>query len=219
MKIKAVGFDIDGTLYPDASMYLYSVFAFMHHPRLFYHFGKVRKDIRNIQYTGDFRRIQAEMVAASLHITPERAESLINRHIYSKLEVVFRNVKPYKNVRPVLLSLKRSGIVLGAMSDLPVGRKLDYLNVGDLIDVAFSSEETNYLKPSPVPFKHLVREFNVLPEEILYVGNNYRYDILGASALGMRTAHLSKKEVEDSAADFTFSSFLDLRDWIFSINN
>lgn len=219
MKIKAVGFDIDGTLYPDSSMYIYSAFAFLKHPRLFYHFGKVRKNIRRIRYDGEFRTVQAELLASSMHIDVKEAMFRIEKSIYGNLSVVFKNVKPYRDVRPVLLSLKRDGIAVGAMSDLPVGRKLEYLGVSDLVDFSFSSEETNFLKPNPVPFKYLIKQFDLLPGEILYVGNNYKYDILGAAAVGIRTAHLSKKPVPDTRADFTFSKFTELRDWIFSINN
>ncbi len=219
MKIKAVGFDIDGTLYPNSSMYLLSTMAFLRHPRLFYHFGKVRKKIRKISYEDDFKTVQARLFAASINIRPETAFDLIDRHIYGMLGYVFRKVKPYSDVRPVLLSLKRSGLQIGVMSDLPIGRKLGYLGVEDLIDTSFSTEETGFLKPSPIPFKRLIREFDVSPEEILYVGNNYEYDVLGAAALGIRTAHLAKKPVQDSLADISFSSFVTLRDWIFSINN
>ncbi len=219
MKIKAVGFDIDGTLYPNSSMYVYSTFAFLGHPVLFYHFGKARKNIRRIKYSGDFRTVQAELVAASMHRDVKRIAGMIDKGLYGSLDSVFKNVKPYKEVRPVLMSLRAEGIPLGAMSDLPIGRKLEYLNIDDLFDFSFSSEETNFLKPSPVPFKHLVKKFDLLPEEILYVGNNYEYDVLGAAAVGLRTAHLSKKPVPGSIADFTFYTFTELRDWIFSINN
>ncbi len=219
MKIKAVGFDIDGTLYPNSSMYVYSTFAFIKHPVLFSHFGKARKSIRRIRYNGDFRTAQAKLVAASMHMGVKEAMEVIERDLYGSLGKVFKNVKPYKDIKPVLISLKAEGLALGAMSDLPVGKKLEYLGIGDLFDFSFSTEETNFLKPSPVPFKHLVKEFDLLPEEILYVGNNYEYDILGAVSVGLRTAHLSRRPVPGSKADFTFSSFTELRDWIFSINN
>ncbi len=219
MKIKAVGFDIDGTMYPDSSMYVLSLFAFLKHPVLFSHFGKVRKTIRTIQYEGDFRSAQTRLFAASLGVSPDDAADYMNRFIYGGLEDAFKRIKPFKDLRPVLLSLKEAGLHLGAMSDLPVGRKLEYLGVDDFFDFAFSTEDTGFLKPHAVPFKKMIQKFDLFPEEILYVGNNYRYDVVGAAALGMKTAHLAKKKVQNSQADITFSSFLTLRDWIFAINN
>ncbi len=219
MKIKAVGFDIDGTLYPDSSMYVLSLLAFLKHPVLFSHFGKVRKTIRRIQYEDDFRSAQTRLFAASLGKGIDAAADYIDRFIYRELETAFARIKPYRDLRPVLLSLRQADIRIGAMSDLPVGRKLEYLGVDDLFDFAFSTEDTGFLKPHPVPFKKLIQRFNLMPEEILYVGNNYRYDVAGAAALGIKTAHLTKKKVQNSQADVTFSSFLSLRDWIFAVNN
>lgn len=219
MKIKAVGFDIDGTLYPNSSMYLLSLIAFLMHPLLFYHFGKIRKKIRTFTFIDDFRRVQADLMSASLGVENDVAAEMIEHNIYGRMETVFKRIKPFSDVRPVILSLKRAGLKCAAMSDLPVGRKLEYLGVSDLMDFAFSTEETGYLKPHILPFKRLVREFKVLPQEILYVGNNYRYDIIGAKKLGLQTAHLSGKPVPNSQADITFSSFIELRDWIFAINN
>jgi putative hydrolase of the HAD superfamily len=58
--------------------------------------------------------------------------------------------------------------------------------------------------------------FSVPPEEILYVGNSYKYDIDGAKAQGLAAAHLTKSAPWNSAADFSFSDYRELRKWIFS---
>ncbi len=219
MKIKAVGFDIDGTLYPNLSMYIRSSSSFLSHPRLVYHFGKVRKEVRKTEFSGDFRANQAKLLGYSMNISQERAADLIERQLYQRWVYSFKGVKPFKSVRPALLSLKREGIKLGALSDFPVERKLEFLGLADLMEIAFSSEETGHLKPHNAPFINLISKFGINPGEILYVGNSYKYDILGAKRVGLRTAHLVKKPDPDSQADFSFHSFLDLRDWILAINN
>ena len=219
MKIKAVGFDIDGTLYPNLSMYIRSFSSFFGHPRLVYHFGKVRKEIRKTEYSGNFRDNQAKLLGYSMKIPKDKAAYLIEQHLYQKWVHSFKGVTPFKTVRPVLLSLKREGLKLGALSDFPVEKKLDFLGLSDLMEIAFSSEETGHLKPHGAPFTNMISRFGVKPEEILYVGNSYKYDIIGAKKEGLRTAHLVKKPDPDSLADFSFHSFLDLRDWILAINN
>ena len=52
------------------------------------------------------------------------------------------------------------------------------------------------------------------PEEILYVGDHYEYDVLGAHAVGMRVAHLTRKERPDSVADFQFGGYKELIQFI-----
>ncbi len=218
MEIKAVGFDIDGTLYPNFSMYLRSVGSFLSHPGIYYHFGKIRKEIREIDYIGDFRKKQSVLLACSMKIGTNKASEIMERYLYQRWLYIFKGVKTFKNVRPVLLSLKREGLKLGAMSDLPVQNKMHFLGLSDLMDFSFSSEDTGHLKPHSAPFTTLVSRFGVKPGEILYVGNNYKYDILGAKKVGLRAAHLVRKPEPDSQADFSFHSFLDLRNWIFSQN-
>jgi putative hydrolase of the HAD superfamily len=219
MKIKAVGFDIDGTLYPNFSMYMRSSSSFISHPMLVLHFGKIRKEIRKTEYIGDFRETQAKLLAYSMKIPVDKAEDLMERHLYQRWVYSFKGVKPFKDVRPALLSLKRNGIKLGALSDFPVEKKLDFLGLTDLMDIAFSSEETGHLKPHSAPFTNMISKFGVGPEEILYVGNSYKYDVIGARNAGLRTAHLVKKPHPDTLADFSFQSFLDLRDWITTFNS
>ncbi len=218
MKIKAVGFDIDGTLYPNSSMYFRSLGPFLSHPGLYYHFSKIRKEIREIDYIGDFREKQSALLAYSMRIDPEKASEITERYLYQKWYYIFKGVKAFKDVRPVLLSLKREGLSLCAMSDLPIQKKLDFLGLSDLIDFSFSSEETGHLKPHSAPFNTMISRFGVKPGEILYVGNSYKYDISGAKKVGLRTAHLVRKPKPDSQADFSFHTFLDLRDWIISQN-
>jgi len=218
MEIKAVGFDIDGTLYPNSSMYLRSLGSFLRHPGIYYHFGKIRKEIRKIDYIGDFREKQSMLLAYSMKIDQNKASEIMERYLYQKWHYIFKGVKPFKYVKPVLLSLKREGLLLGAMSDLPVQNKLDFLGLSDLMDLSFSSEDTGHLKPHSAPFTTMISRFGVKPGEILYVGNSYKYDILGAKKVGLRTAHLVRKPEPDSQADFSFHSFLDLRNWIFSQN-
>jgi len=218
MKIKAVGFDIDGTLYPNLSMYIRSLSSFLSHPILVYHFGKVRKEVRFTEYSGNFRDTQSKLLGYSMKIPQEKAADLMERHLYQKWVYSFKGVKPFKTVRPALLALKREGFKLGVLSDLPVEKKLDFLGLSDLMDIAFSSEETGHLKPHSAPFTNMISQFGVNPEEILYVGNSYKYDIIGAKKVGLRTAHLVKKPDPSSQADFSFQSFIDLRDWILSIN-
>ncbi len=200
-------------------MYIRSSASFFSHPFLVLHFSKVRKELRKTEYAGDFRETQAKLLAYSMKIPRKKAADLIERHLYQSWEYSFKGIKPFKDVRPALLSLKRDGIHLGALSDFPVQRKLEFLGVSDLMEIAFSSEETGHLKPHTAPFYNMISRFGISPDEILYVGNNYKYDILGAKNAGLRTAHLVRKPEPDSLADFSFYSFLDLRDWILTLNN
>lgn len=214
MSIKAVVFDIDGTLYPNYQMYLCSIPAALGHPRLVYHFGKVRAEIRKQDYQGSFRDFQAELLGRHLKVSKEKAGQAVEDHLYQSWAKSFKKVKTFPYVKTMLDCFKQKGIKMGVLSDFPVFPKIGYLGLDGYWDSAFTSEDTGYLKPHKAPFERLIHELQVEPDEILYVGNSYRYDVLGARAVGMKTAHITKKAVKNSVADFSFFDYRDLQRYV-----
>jgi len=105
--------------------------------------------------------------------------------------------------------LREKGYKLGVMSDFPVQNKLKFLGLEDW-DCSFTSESTGYLKPHPEPFFELARQMKLDPQEILYVGNSYSKDVVGAAEVGMKTAHFASSAPAESRADFTFRKYSDL---------
>jgi putative hydrolase of the HAD superfamily len=155
---------------------------------------------------------------------PESAKEKINRLIYRGWEEHFARIKPFPHAAEVLGSLKASGFRLGLLSDFPPRRKLELLGFGGLFDVVFSTEEFGALKPDPEPFKKLASAMGLLPREILYVGNNPRYDIIGAKKAGMKTALLRRGILSTGfaggpgarLADFTFRNYRQLPEYVIS---
>ena len=207
MDVDAVAFDIDGTLYPNSRMYLNSALFSVSRVRFLYHFRNVRKLIREVRPLDDFRVVQAKLLADRMGVSEERARNRIERAIYCRWQRVFRSIRPYPYLSDLILRLKASGYALGVMSDFPVGDKLAHLKLPQVWDCVMSSEDTGYLKPNPEPFLALASAMNTLPERVLYVGNNYKYDIIGASRVGMKTAHLAREPAAESAADITFDDY------------
>ena len=111
----------------------------------------------------------------------------------------------------LLKELKKRGLKLAVLSDFPVGKKLEYFKLANLFDYALSSESTGYLKPNPEPFKALASTIGFPPAEILFIGNNLRYDIAGASGTGMKTAYIGMKRDEKICADIKFLWYKELR--------
>ena len=210
MDVRAVAFDIDGTLYPNRRMYTHSVWFSLSRPRFLWNFGKVRRSIRNVRPIEDFRALQDSLLARAMHIPVERAHRRIDRAVYRTWQKSFRRIRPYPYVRQFIGKLKEAGFPLGVLSDFPIGQKLEYLQLADLWTCVVSSEDTGYLKPNPEPFQRLAECLGCPPEKILYIGNSYEYDILGAHRVGMATAHLARESPEQTVADLTFSDYREL---------
>lgn len=190
---KGIAFDIDGTLYPEGSLRLLPMVSPMiTRPKLFQAYRKTRKSLREFDYTGSLREEQARRVGELLGISLAQAEDRIEKELYHPWDRGYRRIKPFSGVYNLLAELHRRGVPMGSLSDFPISHKLETLGVADFFSFAISSEDTEYLKPHKAPFLALAQGMNLNPEEILYVGNSYTKDVLGAAAVGMGTVLLGK---------------------------
>ncbi|MFQ3621587.1 MAG: HAD family hydrolase [Spirochaetales bacterium] len=216
MKLKVVAFDVDGTLYPNSRMYFYSIPFGLSHAKELLAFGRVRKQLRSLRPIYNFYQVQAELFAGRLNIPTDKAAALIKNLFYTQWEEVILDIKPYPYIQEVLFHLKSLKLGLAVLSDFPIGNKLKYLGLDGIWDAAYSCEEIGYLKPNPEPFRVLLAHFAVQPHEVLYVGNNYTYDIEGAKRIGFYTAFLNRWRRKCPAADFVFSDYRKLLQWVAS---
>ncbi|MDC7239014.1 MAG: HAD family hydrolase [Spirochaetales bacterium] len=207
MAIKAVAFDIDGTLYPNRRMMFHSIPFLLSHFTLVKEFNEARKDLRELEDVSHFRQAQAELFAKRMNISLDEAVEIIEKVFYTKWELIFKRVRPFIGLQRELENLKARGLKLGVMSDFPVGKKLEYFAVDGHWDVTMSSEETGYLKPHIRPFEVLAEKLGCRPEEVIYVGNSYKYDMVGASAAGMKTVYVNWKGKKIPEADLTITNF------------
>lgn len=212
--IEAVVFDVDGTLYPNYKMYINSVLFFFRNPVLALAFRKIRKKIRKSGYSGNFRKKQAELLSEEMNISYQRASQLLEEKIYKDFISMFRWIKPYPVLQEVLGEMKENRIKLGVISDFPVKEKLSYLGLDRYWDEVCSADELGYLKPKPQAFAVMAEKLGIRPEKIIYVGNHYLYDIMGANNAGMLSAHFSCRKKSSSKADFTFNNYRKLRNFV-----
>ena len=223
--IKAVGFDLDGTLYPGKLMYLFSADLALRHPALLSAYGKARRALHAEARldmaaaaaaapdpSRPFRARQAALIAASLGIGEAEAARAVDQVIYAAMAERFRFIKPFRGVLPCLEALRRSGLRLGLLSDLPPPRKTELLGLEGRFDALLCSEDSGALKPSRKPFLALAEALGVEPGSILYVGNKREFDIEGARAAGMMSALMGRGDVPE--ADFVFRRWDALAKWI-----
>ncbi len=215
--IKAVAFDIDGTLYPDGRLYIRVLGYALRHLRFFYHFNKVRYILHRTAVLPNFFEYQARLLADRMKISVEEAHSKIDSIVYEGLKPYFKKVKPFVGVEETLIAFKNEGLQLAVLSDFPPEQKGDLWGLDKYFKVILGSEACGALKPSVYPFGVLAQKLGLKPSEILYVGNSIRSDIEGASNAGMKTAYimsiwrrLLNKKLEK--ADISFKSYRQLRD-------
>ncbi len=215
--VRVVAFDVDGTLYYNREVFLRSLPFAAANLRLVQAFAAVRRDIRRIRPIQDLRALQAEMTAERLGWRRDTVRNAIDRRIYGTWQRIAARCRAIPAAIDLLQALRDRGVVTVALSDFPVDAKLEALGIAGLFSHALCSEDTNYLKPNPEPFQLILDIAGVAPGEVLYVGNSYRYDVLGASALGLMTAHFAHHRRHGSAADLTFARYARLKTEILGI--
>ena len=92
-----------------------------------------------------------------------------------------------EDVRRTLPQLKESGYVLGVISnrDKPFQDVLEEHGIGEFFDFSLAAGEVNVFKPDPGVFEHGLKRVNLSAHEVIYVGDNYYADVVGARAAGL----------------------------------
>lgn len=96
--------------------------------------------------------------------------------------------KPYPETVPVLTALRQRGYLLGLITnwDRTAREVLARTGLEPLFPVVVVSSEAGVEKPDPRIFRLACESARLSPEEIVYVGDNYYDDVLGAEAVGAR---------------------------------
>ena len=215
-EIKAVAFDIDGTLYRTWKLNIRIIFHFLRYNQFFLKYGLVRSKIRKIPLNDTFKNVQTQMMAKKLHCSPSEAELLLTKIVYAGLSSYFYKIKPYKGAIELIRELKEAGIKTALLSDFPPEQKGDIWGAKDLCDVVLGTEETGALKPSPAPFLKMADLLGLPRDQILYVGNSHKYDVTGAKNAGMKSAYILTGfrrlfNLKLKEADFSFKSYRQLK--------
>lgn len=66
--------------------------------------------------------------------------------------------------------------------------------LGSLLSLSVTAGELGVMKPSPVCFLALSQMLGTHPSRILYVGDSYEHDVVGAKGVGMHCALLTRPD-------------------------
>lgn len=127
---------------------------------------------------------------------PAIGDAIRQRHEEGRLWV-----RPVEGTREMLEGLRAAGLRLAVVSNAD-GRVADYLEsagLADCFDLILDSAVIGIEKPDPRIFEIACQRLGLAPEEVVYVGDTYEVDVLGARAAGIR-AILLVDEPRDGVA-------------------
>ena len=211
MDYKAVCFDIDGTLYPAKVMNRRLLALGLRHPVFAMKYNRMRRSYRELQdgfedesvleneplKDASLRVREATILQKNYGVCRNKDIGLVvdrlESWIYRPMEKLYRTTIPYDGVVRTFQSLKEKGALVGVFSDFPLFDKLGAMGLFQYVDFAASSEDVGFLKPSVHCFEHLLYNMGLKPGEVLYVGDSYSKDVVGARNAGMDAVLVNAK--------------------------
>jgi FMN phosphatase YigB (HAD superfamily) len=120
-----------------------------------------------------------------------------------------------KRVLNHLSKSHRLGLISNIWSDSDIFRtKLIDAGVHDLFSTLIFSSEYGAIKPATKLFERAANHFELPYQELVYIGNNYKRDIVGAQSTGMRAILVDNGPVSDITGemkpDYVISSIEEL---------
>jgi putative hydrolase of the HAD superfamily len=142
------------------------------------------------QYNGstpEFWQNYARRYLCAYGCPEDQAQSLapqVHKHISE-------HHKPDNTVAPdahtTLTILRKKGYILGVITNRSRScyEELITLGLARYFDIILAAGEVNSYKPDPVIFEHALTRVGVQPQTSLYIGDNYYADIVGAARAGL----------------------------------
>jgi HAD superfamily hydrolase (TIGR01509 family) len=184
--MRAVIFDIDGTLLDSVDLHARAwVDAFAHfgvetdHAQVRHQIGKGGDELMPVFLPK--ARIEREGEAI------EAYRSDLFKRVY------LPEVRPFPGVRPLFERIRSAGLKIALASSgkrSEVEHYTQILKIGDLVDVATSSDDADRSKPHPDIFEAALKKLGGVPPDAIRVVGDTPYDAEAAGKAGLRTIGL-----------------------------
>lgn len=227
MICKAIVFDMDDTLYPEADYVLSGFNA------VALWFEKERGIPKHKSFDNLAQLFYSGVRGNTFNLWLEQQSIPYDKVLIQECLKVYRDhdpkIKPFECVIPLLKQLKKR-YKIGLLSDgyLSVQqRKFKALKLSSYFDgVVFSDEwGREAWKPSLTPFKHILKRLDIESDEAVYIGDNPSKDFLGANKLGFYTIWIRRVDGEynslsptsvESTSDITIGDLSELQNILLS---
>ena len=201
---RIIAFDLDDTLWPcmpvirRAEATLYQWLA-DHYPRITEALDPEQMVETRRTFTAREHRYSIDLTGMRrdfLHFLGESYDYDARQVSEDGFNVFFearQQVEFYEDVMPSLERLAER-FRLGAISN--GNASVEHVGLGDLFEHSVSATEVMAAKPDPLIYRHLAERFAVQPQEIVYVGDHPRYDVIGAEDAGYQAVWINRENVD-----------------------
>ncbi len=203
--VDTILFDLDGTLRHSAPTFHEAYLGFAtqlgapdtqrnHRSALrwlHYYWAQSPELLRDLErYTGldqAFWDNHARQYLIALGCSPGLAEELAPR-LRQSMEAGYQPEDVLaEGVVELLTTLRETGFRLGVVSNRthPYEEQLANLGLQSFFEIALAAGTVNAWKPDPAIFQHALDLMQAKPQQVLYIGDNYFADVIGARRAGI----------------------------------
>ncbi len=227
MSIKAIGFDVGGTLvnynkplnwstsYEDAIKFMCK----KNQIELTQERIEKAKSILtkyNTRVNPREKEISAQIIFEEIFNSWQEDYEKLNESKRTFFEFFQREAFLYDDVTNVLEYCKKHDILCAIYTDVAYGMEdefslKDIEKISDFIQLKLTSLNVGYRKPNRKGFEIMLKTFSCKPEEMIYVGDEKK-DIEGAKGAGMIGVLINREDKEkDFGQDYTISSLSEIK--------
>ena len=233
MKIKAIGFDIGGTLvnynkplnwsasYDDAIKFM------CNKNNIELTLQKLEKaklvlEKYNTRVNPREKEVSSQTIFEEIFDEWGENKEKLKNSKKSFYEFFQREAFIYDDVKEILEYCKNNKIKCSVYTDVAYGMDdefslNDIAEIADYIQLKLTSLNVGYRKPNKKGFEIMLEKFNCKPEEILYVGDEKK-DIDGAKTVGIKSILINRDNQEKNFnQDYTISKLFEIIDIIRSV--
>lgn len=190
--VKAILFDLDNTLIDRQKAFkemLYQTFSKYYNDANYVE--TLVCDMLSFDENGKVERIKAfEKLIDKYHLKEFTALELNSNWSKESGNVVYLFDDVLATLKVLKKKYKLAIVTNGNYSSQK--RKLDNVNLYDLLDYTLISDEIGIRKPDPKIFKYACEKLNLKENECLYVGDSYSRDVVGALNAGLKAVYVSR---------------------------
>lgn len=151
-------------------------------------FGEYMQDIEgDLVFERFLKKHHQQRISLNQHQIDKITAAAVNAYLKAKM----LQLSPYPGVPQTLMKLVRRGIRMGVVTDAPRFKAYQRLVESGLVhyfDFVVTHTDHGEMKPDPRPFREALNILDLPPHEVLMVGDWPERDIMGAAAVGMKTA-------------------------------
>lgn len=189
INIKAVIFDLDGTIYNTRGIQMIFSLYFITKLGLLLAFLKARKKLMGRDFLNQ-NSLRKEIIIDMQNKTgksEEKCSKFIDSFMVRFVRTLKFLYKPNRNILEAIDLFYSNGIKVTCLSDYSkVEERLTALQIDTKkFTILASSEDAGALKPARRPFIEIAEKLNILPEQILVIGDRSDTDGEGAKNCNM----------------------------------